>query len=70
MTIRTKLKKLDKKTVKCVFLGYSMNHSSGTYRMYNQETNSIIDSRDIKWAAWHGSNNPLLSLEFFFPKHR
>ena len=66
VTTRTDLKKLDKKTVKCVFLGYSMNHVSGTYRMYNPETNSIINLRDIKWAAWHGSNNPLLSLEKLF----
>ena len=68
VTIRTKVKKLDKKTIKCVFLGYSMDHSSGTYRMYNPDTNSIIDSRDVKWAAWHGSNDPRKSIKNLFTR--
>ena len=33
VTIRTKLKKLDKKTFKGVFLGYSADHAADTYRI-------------------------------------
>ena len=39
VTIRTKkLKKLDKKTFKGVFLGYSADHAADTYCMYNPKT--------------------------------
>ncbi len=66
LCICTKLKKLDKKTIKFVFLSYSSNHASGTYRVYNPDTDSIIDLRDVKWADWHGSNNLLKSMDKLF----
>ncbi len=66
VTICTMLKKLDKKTIKCGILAYSWDHASGAYRMYNLDTNSIIDLRDIKWATWHGSNNLLKSMDKLF----
>jgi transposase InsO family protein len=68
VTIRTKVKKLDKKTFKGVFLGYSTDHAADTYRMYNPETNSVVDTRDVTWTAWHGSNNPLKSMEKLYQR--
>ena len=32
-----------------VFVGYSLNHGSNVYKMYNLKTNNISTSRDIVW---------------------
>ncbi len=36
-------------------LGYSHDHAANTYRMYNITTKKVIDSRNVKWADWHGN---------------
>jgi hypothetical protein len=54
VTIRTKIKKkMIDKTIKCINLGPAEDHSSETYRLYNPETEKVILSRDVKWAAWN-----------------
>ena len=51
VTIRKKLqKKLVKKSMRCVMVGYAENHANDTYMMFNPRTNRIILSRDIRWA--------------------
>ena len=65
VTIRIKQRKLDTKSIKCVFVGYADDHAGDTYRMYNPETGKVILSRDIKWADWHGSSDLAPSLKMF-----
>ena len=66
VTIREGVKKLDARSIKCVFLGYSDDHSQDTYRMYNHETNTVVNTRDVKWSEWHGTNVPTDGLEKMF----
>ena len=33
----------------CMFLGYSQNHTSGTYHMLNLCSKRIVLSRDVIW---------------------
>ena len=65
VTIRTPRNKLDVKAIKCVMIGYSENHSNDTYRMFNGTTGKVIQSRDVKWAEWHGLTKPTDDLKFF-----
>ena len=58
VTLGTKQAKLNKKGVKCVMIGYLKDHLGDTYRMYNLETKKVINSRNIRWADWHGSASP------------
>ena len=41
--------KLDPRGEPCIFIGYTKNHSSDTYRMLNLRTNHVILTRDIQW---------------------
>ncbi len=41
--------KLDRKSKKCIMVGYAENHTNDCYRLYNPETQRIILSRDIIW---------------------
>jgi len=53
VTDRSKIKsKLQPKAFKCLFVGYALNHSAHTYKMFNPVTNKIILTRDIKWDEW------------------
>ena len=54
VTKRTKQRKLDEKAWKCVMIGYSDDHAGDTYRMFKPDTKKIVDTRDVKWAKWHG----------------
>jgi len=48
--------KLDNKSEKCIFLGYS--DQSKVYLLYNPITRKVVISRDMKFAkeeAWNGS---------------
>ena len=56
VTDRKALKaKMDAKATKCVFVGYSADHSGDTYKFYNPTTKQTILSRDVhQWMEWHG----------------
>jgi hypothetical protein len=48
--IKTKTKpKLDDRGVQCVFVGYALEHSGNTYRMWDPKTGGIHLSRDVIW---------------------
>ncbi|PNX68425.1 cysteine-rich receptor-like protein kinase 25-like protein, partial [Trifolium pratense] len=54
-------KKLDDKSIKCIFLGIS--EESKAYRLYHPPTKRIIISRDVKFAEqekwkWNNSKDP------------
>jgi hypothetical protein len=47
--------KMDSRATKCVFVGYSADHSGDTYKFYNPATKQTILSRDVhQWMEWHG----------------
>jgi hypothetical protein len=46
------LKKWERKSIKCIMVGYADNHTADLYRMYNPETNQAALIHDIKWADW------------------
>lgn len=54
VTICTKQPKLENKSVKCVMVGYTYNHSGDTYRVHKPDEDLVILSRAVKWAEWHG----------------
>ena len=58
MKFGKKQNKLDPKASKCIMIGYSANHAGDTYRLYNTETKKVVNSRNIKWANWHGATKP------------
>jgi hypothetical protein len=62
---RGKAKKLDEKSTKMVFMGYADDHAGDVYRMYNTVTGSIVATRDITWADWHGGQDIPVSLKMF-----
>jgi hypothetical protein len=39
--------KFSNKGTVCVFVGYAVNHADDVYRLLNQKTKSIIESRDV-----------------------
>lgn len=43
--------KLQERGVKCIMVGYTQEHSQGTYRMYNLSTRGIMTSRDVTWTG-------------------
>jgi hypothetical protein len=61
VTLRNKQPKLEKKSVKCVMVGYADSHSGDTYRVYKPDENIVILSRDVTWADWHGSSASIAS---------
>ena len=67
ITNRSKLRaKLDPKSVKCVFVGYSDDHSGDTYKFYNPATKQTILSRDVhQWMEWHGRVSATDDLPLF-----
>jgi hypothetical protein len=57
VTKRERIKpKLTPKAVKCIFVGYTVSHSSDAFYFYCTTTNRIIISRDVKWLEWHGTS--------------
>lgn len=65
VTIRDKQPKMKRKSTKMIFMGYADDHAGDVYRMYNPETHRIIESRDVTWAQWHGSQDIPASLKLF-----
>jgi hypothetical protein len=45
-------------------LGYSHDHASDIYRMYNMATKKaqVFNTRDLKWANWHGNIKPTADM--------
>jgi hypothetical protein len=43
--------KLADRGVQCVFIGYSLEHSSNMYKMWDPKTGSVHMSRDIIWLC-------------------
>jgi hypothetical protein len=37
------------RAVTCMFIGYSRQHPSGTYRIWNPVTNGVHTTRDVTW---------------------
>jgi hypothetical protein len=60
--------KLDIKATKCIMIGYSADHAGDTYRMYNPSTKKVINSRNIRWADWHGIVSPTMDMKNFTTK--
>ena len=68
VTIRTKIKKkMVDKTFKCINLGPADDHSEDCYRLYNPQTQNVILSRDVRWAAWE-TTDPTQALAIFEAK--
>ena len=65
VTLRTKIKKkwVDK-SFKGIMVGYAMDHTPDTYRIYNPETGAVIMTRDVKWADWV-ETDPTESMQLF-----
>jgi hypothetical protein len=54
VTDRRKIKsKLAPKAIKCLFVGYELNHCVHTNQLYNPKTRHIILSRDVRWDNWN-----------------
>ena len=43
--------------------------SRHTYRIWNPDTNNMIETRDVKWAQWHGHHtyDPTANIDGFIP---
>ena len=62
---RDKLKrKFVDRSKKCIFVGYSEDHASDVWRLYDPTTKSIITPRDIEWADWV-RRDPKLDMDIF-----
>ena len=55
--------KLDDKSIKCILLGYADHHTADTYRLYNPQTRSILLSRNVRVAPFHGGIKPQDGME-------
>ena len=40
------------KTYKYIMVGYTENHTIDMYKLYNNDTNLVIITRDVKWVEW------------------
>ena len=48
-----KSKNWEPKAMKCAMVGYALDHTEDTYRLYNLETKRVVLSRDVRWAEWN-----------------
>ena len=68
MNLGQKLKgKFTPRSQKYFVVGMAQNSSRDTYRMYNPVTRCVVETRDVKWADWHGKlkHDPTHDLEDF-----
>ncbi len=49
VSIRAMKSKLDRRSKRCIMVGYAENHAEDCYRLYNPVTRKIILSRDVTW---------------------
>ena len=47
---RTKPAKMESKGTALMFMGYALDHPSGTYEFYNHTTNAIVISNSVRWS--------------------
>ena len=53
VTVRKKiLNKMEQRSLPMLMVGYAVNHAADTYRMYNPETQMVVESRDVRWDEW------------------
>jgi len=50
-------------------MGYTKDHAGDVYRMYNPVNSTVIETRDVKWADWHGGQPIPDSLKIMFAAH-
>ena len=55
--------KLAEKSTKCIVLGYADYHTDDTYRLYNPKTKSVLISRNVRVAPFHGGIKPEDGME-------
>ena len=48
-TRRVTTSKIEDRGTTCMLVGYALNHDSGVYRLWNEETDRVIVSRDVIW---------------------
>ena len=48
---------MDRRAKKCIMIGYAINSTRDTYRMFDPATKHVIETRDVKWSDWHGLMN-------------
>ena len=48
-----KPKNWEPKAMKYAMVGYALDHTEDTYRLYNLETKRVVLSRDVRWAEWN-----------------
>ena len=68
---RTHVTKLQPKGTPMIFIGYSMNHPSGTYEFYNPVNDSIVISNSVKWSnfiRWDARSNDTPTGNLFVNK--
>ena len=50
---RTKTAKMDNNGTAMLFVGYALDHPSGTYRMYNPGTDNVVITNSVKWSVFN-----------------
>ena len=58
---RTHVSKMKARGTAMMFVGYALNHPSGTYEFYNPNTDSIIVSNSVKWQ--HFSRREVTAID-------
>ena len=56
---RTKTAKMENRGTAMMFVGYALDHPSGTYKFYNPTTDAIIESNSVRWSdfkPWEATN--------------
>ena len=65
-TVKIKTKttpKLADRGVQCMMVGYALDHDGDCYRMWNPETNSVYETRDVVWMKWMYYQKPVSNNE-------
>ncbi len=53
-----------------MFVGYALNHPSGTYEFYNPTNDSIVISNSVKWSnfiRWDAQSDDSSTANLFVP---
>ena len=67
VTDQTKIKaRFNDRGFKCIFVGYTNDHTEETYRMYNMKTRKAILSRDVTWLNKFDGNYDNNKIEYIY----